>query len=182
LRGRFAFLHWSVADQTRGGHTAIGNLGERDLVIEKGSTTLAVVEAVICDRAITQEWMRKILTSHFQKLVGYSTCQLFFHVTYSYIKDPASVLEHLKSEAKNEMPPGFVYIRSEDIPFTDSRPTGFIAQYRTQFGVVRVTFLVLDIGQYHQRRAAQIAESNNPRTGRKGKQGESEVQRADRSC
>ena len=35
------FLDWTVSDQSKGGHTAKENPGERDLILKKGSTTLA---------------------------------------------------------------------------------------------------------------------------------------------
>jgi len=33
-------------------------------------------------RPATQEWTRKELTSHFQKLLGYDICRLFVHLAY----------------------------------------------------------------------------------------------------
>lgn len=106
--------------------------------------------------------MRKNLKSHFQKLLAYSTCRLFFHLTYAYIENPASILEHLRQVAEKEAPSGFIYLRSEDIAFTDSRPTGFVARYAAEFGETKVIFLVLDMGQHHQKDAAKAAASNDP--------------------
>src|SRR5262249_38917838 len=71
LLSRLHILGWSVPDQSKGGYTAKGNPGERDLVIRKDTIDLAVIEAVVCDRPVTTEWTRSELTSHFQKLVGY---------------------------------------------------------------------------------------------------------------
>jgi hypothetical protein len=48
LAARLQFLAWSVPDQSKGGFTAKGNPGERDLLIQKDSTILAVIEAVVC--------------------------------------------------------------------------------------------------------------------------------------
>jgi len=76
LAAGFHFVGWSVPDQSKGGFTEKGNSGERDLLVQKNSTTLAVIEAVVCNRSMTQEWSRQELTSHFQKLFAYS------HVTY----------------------------------------------------------------------------------------------------
>jgi hypothetical protein len=91
------------------------------------------------------------------KLLGYSPCALFIHLTYSHVDDPAAVLSHLREVAEKETPPAFVYKRRRDIPLTDSRPTGFIADYQGPLGLVRVVFLVLDVRQQAQRDAARIA-------------------------
>jgi tetratricopeptide (TPR) repeat protein len=160
------FVGWSVTDQSRGGFTARGNAGERDLVLTKGSaTTLAIVEAVVCHRPATHEWARKELTSHFQKLPAYSNCRLFFHLTYSYVEDTASVLAHLQKTAQDEAPTGLTFKSLKPHPRTDSRPPGFSATYGMQLGEVKIVFLLLDMGQHDQRNAAALAASTNPRTG-----------------
>jgi hypothetical protein len=130
LEAKVEFLGWTLSDQSRGGRTPKGNAGERDLVLRKGSTTLAVLEAVVCDKPLTQEWSRKELKMHFQKVLGYDTCRLFFHLTYAYIPDLASIAAHLRLVAQAEAPNGFMFIGAENIPLTDSRPTGFIARYQ----------------------------------------------------
>jgi hypothetical protein len=164
LVARFQFLGWSVPDQSKGGFTAKGNPGERDLLLQKDSTTLAVIEAVVCNRPVTQEWTHRELTSHFRKLLAYSECRLFFHLTYAYGEDPASITPLLHTLAKEAAPTGFRYISSGEIPFTDSRPIGLVARYAGEFGEVKVVFLVLNMGQHHQRQAAKAAERSNPRT------------------
>jgi len=163
LAAGFHFVGWSVPDQSKGGFTEKGNSGERDLLVQKNSTTLAVIEAVVCNRSMTQEWSRQELTSHFQKLFAYSTCNLFFHITYSYIENPASVLAYLRQTAEHDAPAGFSYRSCENIPLTDSQPVGFTALYDGQLGEVKVVFLVLDMIQYPQREAAKTAAGNNPR-------------------
>jgi hypothetical protein len=110
-----------------------------------------------------QEWTRKELTSHFQKLLGYDICRLFVHLTYSYVDSPGDVLEELKRAAEGEAPAGFEFVRREDILSNDSRPSGFVASYRTALREVKVIFLVLDFAQTAQRRAARIAGETNPR-------------------
>jgi hypothetical protein len=157
LISRLQFLGWSVPDQSKGGFSEKGNPGERDLQLQKNSTTLSVIEAVVCKRPITQNAMCDELTRHFQKLFGYSTCTLFFHLTYSYIEDPASILIHLKKTAEDDAPPGFRYRLSEDLPHTDSQPVGFIARYEGEFGEVKMVFLVLNMGQHRQKAAAKAA-------------------------
>ena len=167
MAARIDFLGWTVADQGRGGFTAKNNPGERDLTLKKGTTTLSVVEAVVCHRPVTQEWARSELNSHLQKLLAYATCALFFHLTYAYVENPASVADHLRAAAQNDKPEGFTFLDCEDIPLKDARPTGFIARYRGEFGEVRVVFLILDLGQYHQKAAAKLADRTNPRKRKK---------------
>jgi tetratricopeptide (TPR) repeat protein len=153
LASRFQFLGWSVPDQSKGGFTAKGNPGERDLLLQKDTATLAVIEAVVCKESVAKQ----NLTSHFQKVLGYSTCRLFFHLTYAYSKNLSSILEHLRKTAEKDAPPEFKYLRREDISLTDSRPTGFVARYALRSDEVKVVFLVLDMGQHPQRDAAKTA-------------------------
>lgn len=168
LEAKVEFLGWTISDQSRGGRTPKGNAGERDLVLRKGSSTLAVLEAVVCSRPVTQAWARDELTMHFQKLLGYDTCRLFFHVTYAYIADLASIAAHLRQVVQDQAPDGFTFIGSAEIPLTDSRPTGFIARYKGGLSEVRVVFLILDIGQVVQQAATIRAEGRNPRRPKKG--------------
>ena len=162
LQGRFEQVGWTVSDQSRGGYTANENPGRRDLVIRKDGAEIGVIEAVICDRPVTHEWTRKELTSHFQKLLGYSTCQLFFHVTYARV-EVRSILKQHTIVAEQTAPAGFKFVRDEQIPFTDSRPQGLIAYYTGPAGEVKVVFLVLDMGQHDQKQAGKEAALNNPR-------------------
>jgi tetratricopeptide (TPR) repeat protein len=150
---RFSLLGWSCPDQPKGGYSKIGNSGERDLVIKRDNYELAVIEAVVCKSP--PNWSN--LKSHFQKLLGYSTCRLFFHLTYSYIKNPASIVSKLKEFAEHNAPTGFSFMDISDIPLTDSRPAGFFARYNAEFEEVKVVFLVLNLGQHHQKGAAKIA-------------------------
>ena len=53
------------SDQSKGGYTAKGGLGERDLIIRKDNTTLTVVEAVVCKLPAHHKWTKGELTSHF---------------------------------------------------------------------------------------------------------------------
>ena len=87
----------------------------------------------------------------------------FFHLTYSTIKNPASVATYLRNVAKKEAPSGFTYIDCDEIRRTDSRPTGLAARYKDEFGEIKVVFLILDVAQYIQRTAATIAAKTNPR-------------------
>jgi len=163
LASRLEFFGWSVADQSKGGFTAKGNPGERDIVLRKGSIVLCALEAVVCDRPATHEWTRRELTSHFQKLLGYSNCRVFFHLTYSYVAEPGDVLTELRRIAQEESPNGFSLTRLQDLPLVASTPIGFWATYDSQLGEVKVVFLLLDMDQHAQRDAARAASQSNPR-------------------
>jgi len=139
-----------VSDQSKGGFTAKGNPGERDLILQKDSNTLAVIEAVVCNETLD----RNNLTKHFKKLLAYSNCSLFFHLTYSYLNDSIMLYEYLKETSEQDAPPGFKYLESQEIPMRDSRPKGFIARYAVGFNEVKVVFLVLDMKQHNQMQAA----------------------------
>jgi hypothetical protein len=148
-------LGWTVLDQSKGGFTARGGPGERDLLLQKNGTLLAIVEALKCNDPLTHKAMRDDLTNHFLKLLGYGQCSLYFHLTYSYLPNTADILVHLQTTAEHNVPPGFTYIRREEIPRTDGRPAGFIARYKTDLAEVAVVFLILDMEQKAQREAGK---------------------------
>jgi hypothetical protein len=156
-------LGWAIPDQSKGGRTAKGNPGERDLLIQKNGITLAVVEAIVCARPMTHEAMRKDLASHFQRLLAYDHCTIFFHLSYAYIKKPASIIDYLKDMAEKEAPSAFKYRDRTEIEHTDSRPPGFVAEYDGQHGPVKVVFLVLDMAQEAQQDAAKLSAVTKPR-------------------
>ena len=158
LAASVRFLRWTVADQPPGGYSPQGNPGRRDLAIQCNGWTLAVIEAVICQDPITYQSVKDNLISHFQRLLGYFSGRLFFHLTYSYTDEPSSVLRHLKLAAESEAPPRFTYKGIiKDIEWSDSRPEGFIAEYEGPMGRLRVVFLALDMRQFAQQEAAKAA-------------------------
>lgn len=164
LGARVQFQGWSVGDQSKGGFTDKGNPGERDILVTWGNSVLSVIEAVICDRPVTQDAMRANLESHFQKLLGYSHTRIFFHLTYAYVPDPKVLLQFLESSSETACPVGFVYQGRESIPHEDSRPPGFVASYAADFReTVKVVFLVLNLGQQRQRNAAKVASDTKER-------------------
>lgn len=148
-------LGWTISDQTKGGFTAKGGPGERDLIVQKNGTLIAIIEALKCDRPLTHEAMRNDLTNHFLKLLGYGQCNLYFHLTYSYLSNPSDVLNYLRATAETDPPAGFTYIGREEMPQTDARPVGFIARYKTDLGEIAVVFLLLDMEQHAQRAAGK---------------------------
>jgi hypothetical protein len=168
LAARVQFLGWSVGDQSKGGYSAKGNPGERDLVIAWGSSVLALIEAVICDKPLTQDAMKADLESHFQKLLGYGNPRVFFHLTYAYLDDKQGLMQFLETSAESATPPGFTYLGREPIPHDDSRPPGFVARYSADFGEVKVVFLVLNLSQRLQRQAAKTAGETKSRKAPKG--------------
>ena len=147
------FLSWTVSDQSKGGHTAKGNPGERDLILKKDSTTLAVIEAIVCKQNVPAKKLRQ----HFQKLFAYSECCLFFYLVYAYTEKPDEIEKCLQEIAKTDSPVGFEHTRIDNIARTDSKPIGFTAHYNSGFGDVRVVFLILDMGQYAQKDAAKTS-------------------------
>jgi len=165
LTARLSFLKWHVADQSLGGYTGRGNPGERDIVIKFESSTLAVVEALRCDRPTTQQSMVNDLASHFQKSFGYSECSIFVHVTYCTLDDGiSSVLDALIGIAQTSVPM-FNFINLEMTPSEGTMPSGFISTYRRHGEMVKVLFLVLDIKQNSLRIAARIASDTKANTG-----------------
>ena len=139
------------------------NAGERDLLVTWGSSVLALIEAVICDKPLTQDAMKADLESHFQKLLGYGNPRIFFHLTYAYLEDKQALMQFLEASAEIVSPPGFTYLGRESIPHEDSRPPGFVARYSADFGEVKVVFLVLNLGQQRQRQAAETAAATKVR-------------------
>ena len=140
-----------------------GNPGERDLVITRDTATLTIVEAVMVRRPMTHADVRVDLTQHFVKLFKYGSCQVYFHVTYVMTPEVPGVLEHLKAVARDNPPAGIEYVKSEDLPFSDSGPRGFSATYRSDKGERQVHFLVLDLNQGLEKNAAQAAQSLKPK-------------------
>jgi hypothetical protein len=159
LTARLHLLGWSVPDQSKAGYTNMGNPGEPDFLLKKDNITLAVIEAVVCSPPVSFQ----NLTRHFLKLLAYSDCRLFFHLTYAYVPSLTPVLDHLRHTAEHDAPAGFNYRGHQEIPCTDARPKGFFARYAVESDEVKVVFLVLNMGQHHQKAAAKAAATKSPR-------------------
>ena len=157
LAQRFELIGWSVRDQSKGGYTAKGNPGERDLVLTLGATTIAIIEAVVC--AGNRPSDRTNIVNHLCRLLAYGSCELFFLVAYSYVDTPSTVLQMFKGIARSDAPDSFLYRRCREIPHQDASPAGFVTHYEGEYGEVRVVFLVLDVHQRAQRLAAQESAS-----------------------
>lgn len=157
LGARVDFMGWSAHDQSKGGFSEAGNPGERDILVSWKGSLLAVIEALVCKRPLTQDVMRANLESHFQKLLGYGLTRLFFHLTYAYDADISALIGFLEQMAETTSPPGFTFQGRDAIEHQDSRPTGFVARYQGDVGEVKVVFLVMNMGQDRQRAAGKIA-------------------------
>jgi len=141
LLSRLVVPQWAVQDQPRGGKAPSGGVGERDIVISKGTAELAVIEALVVRSVDTTN-----LTLHFEKLFAYGSCRFFFHVTYSRGASCTRIMSFLK-EACTKPPSGISYQDVEDLPDHDSSPIGFNAFYRVDSRQIIMTFLVLDMGR-----------------------------------
>lgn len=157
-----ARLGWSVGDQSRGGFTAAGNAGERDLVLRKPpATEIAVIEAIRGTDNPANDGMARKLTNHFQKLFAYApVCELRFNVVYDLIGEPASFEDKLREIAKEHA--------LEDFPFLESTPLpaplaaamrGFVSVHDSKNGHIQVAHVVLDLMQKDLRAAAKEAEN-----------------------
>lgn len=163
LVGRESLMGWTWHEQSRGGVTAAGNSGERDLVLKGRETTYAVLEAVVIDRPTHSKWSSGELLNHYFKLFAYSTTRLFFHVVYSYVAQPETVLDKMRDIARDNAPSGFAYVGQTSLEQIGSQPPGFMAEYRHTMGNAFVVFLVADLRQQAQRDSAAAARAANPR-------------------
>lgn len=159
LLSRLHLQKWGVPDQSLGGFTAKGNPGERDLTIVQDTISLCAIEAVICQNPVRWQTVQANLRMHFQKLFGYGSSRILYHLTYAYDSDLAAIQSSLKTMAAAEAPTGYVFSDQQDISSGDSSPAGFKAQYRDNRGELTMVFLILDLGQSLQRQAAIQARS-----------------------
>jgi hypothetical protein len=129
-----------VADQSLGGSTGSGNPGERDAVIRVAGQELSIYEALVCsglDRIYTKK--------HFDKLLSYGVCDLYFHVTYSYAKKLKPLLDYIRHMLEHEVPPGLSYLGCEILEPPDYETNGYIATYNADHREVAVVFLIADL-------------------------------------
>ena len=150
LGGQLKFLEWHVSDHSREGFSAKGNSGKPDLVIRSGTSTLSVIEALVCRDAIRSAELRK----HFLKLFGYSTSNICFLVTYTF-KNVSDTITRIRQIARNDVPDGYDCVEMADISLTDSQLRGFYARYSSNGTSVKVVFLVLDMVQSEKRSTAR---------------------------
>lgn len=163
IRARVVDLGWSVFEESPGGRTSKGNPGKRDIVINSRVPTYAVIEGVVVKEPVTTKWTRDSLREHFAKIFKYSTCKMFFHVTYSEIDDYLPIIPLLQRAAQDDAPAGFTYVNSRELPDRGSSPPGFVAEYQSGMNKVSVVFLVLDVTQRRLLDSAAAGDRLNPR-------------------
>ena len=150
LGGHLHFLKWHVSDHSREGFSSKGNSGKPDLVVRSGTSTLSVIEALVCRDAIRNTDLRK----HFLKLFGYSAGTICFLVTYTF-KNMSETMARIRQIAKNDVPDGYDCVEMADISRTGSHLQVFYARYSSEEKSVKVVFLVLDMVQSDRRNAAR---------------------------
>lgn len=140
LGASLSVVKWDVGDQSLGGATSSGNPGERDAVIRVSGQEISIYEALVCsglNRAYTKQ--------HFDKLLSYGVCDIYFHVTYSYADKLKPLLDYVRQMLEHEAPPGLTYLRCEILEPPDFETSGYIATYHTDHREVAVVFLVADL-------------------------------------
>ncbi|MFS2004131.1 hypothetical protein ACEN9F_10955 [Duganella sp. CT11-25] len=140
LGASLAVAKWDVADQSLGGATANGNPGERDAVIRISGQEISIYEALVCsglDRTYSK--------AHFDKLLSYGVCDIYFHVTYSYAEKLKPLLDYVRQMLEHEVPHGFTYLGCEILEPPDYETSGYIATYRADHREVAVVFFIADL-------------------------------------
>ena len=140
LGASLAMLKWDVRDQSLGGATSNGNPGERDAVISVSGQEISIYEALVCsglDRTYTKK--------HFDKLLSYGVCDIYFHVTYSYAKELSPLLDYVRHMLEHEAPYGLTYLCCELLGPPDFETSGYSATYRAGHREVAVVFFVADL-------------------------------------
>jgi len=140
LGASLTVVKWDVADQTLGGSTAKGNPGERDAVIRASGQEISIYEALVCSGLD-----RTNIKKHFDKLLSYGLCDIYFHVIYSYAKELKPLLEYVEQMLEHEVPPSLTYLACELIGPPDYEISGYIATYRIDHREVAVVFLIVDL-------------------------------------
>ncbi|WP_153132291.1 hypothetical protein [Dechloromonas hortensis] len=140
LGASLAVAKWDVADQSLGGATSNGNPGERDAVIRVSGQELSIYEALVCTSLD-----RTNLKKHFDKLLSYGICDIYFHVTYAYAKEVKPLFEYVRRMLEYEAPPGLTYLDCEHLGPPDNETSGYIATYLAGHREVAVAFLIADL-------------------------------------
>lgn len=133
-------VKWNVADQSLGGSTSNGNPGERDAVIRASEQEISIYEGLVCSGL-----NRRYTKSHFDKLLSYGICDIYFHVTYSYAEKLEPLLEYVREMLEHEVPSGLTYLSCEILKPPDYETSGYIATYRAGHREVAVVFFIADL-------------------------------------
>lgn len=140
LGASLAVVKWDVADQSLGGSTGNGNPGERDAVIRVSGQEICIYEALVCS-GLNKPYTK----SHFDKLISYGVCEIYFHVTYSYAAEVKPLMDYLRHMLENEVPVGLVFIDVKPLGTPNYETSGYIATYRADHRDVAVVFLLADL-------------------------------------
>ncbi|MEB0078284.1 hypothetical protein QN386_10445 [Pseudomonas sp. CCI3.2] len=140
LGASLAVVKWDVGDQSLGGATLNGNPGERDAVIRVSGQEISIYEALVCSGLD-----RKYTKQHFDKLLSYGICDIYFHVTYSYAKELKPLVDYVRQMLEHEIPHGLTYLGCEILEPPDYETSGYIATYRADHREVAVVFLIADL-------------------------------------
>ena len=130
---------WDVADQSLGGATKAGNPGERDAVIRVSGHEIAIYEALVCSVLD-----RRKINAHFDKLLSYGICDLYFLVVYSYMENLRTALAHVEQMLSGDLPAGLVFRGIEELG-ADLATAGFLATYSIDHREVAIAFMVVDL-------------------------------------
>ncbi|MCX7292767.1 hypothetical protein [Janthinobacterium sp.] len=140
LGASLAVVKWDVSDQSLGGATSNGNPGERDAVIRVSGQEVSIYEALVCSR------LDRVNTKkHFEKLLSYGVCDIYFHVTYSYAKKLKPLLDYVRQMLEHEVPPGLTYLDCEILQPPNYETSGFIATYSADHREFAVVFFIVDL-------------------------------------
>jgi hypothetical protein len=140
LGASLAVAKWNVSDQSLGGVTSNGNPGERDAVIRVSGQEIAIYEALVCSSL-----ERINLKKHFDKLLSYGVCDIYFHVTYAYVKESKPLFDYVREMLEHEAPRGLTYLDCKCLGPPDYETSGYIATYSADHREVAVVFLVADL-------------------------------------
>lgn len=155
LGASLAMSKWDVIDQSLGGTTLNGTPGERDIVIRMSGQEIAIYEALVCTGL-----NRPNTKSHFDKLLSYGLCDIYFHVTYSYAKSVEPLLDYLRDMLENDLPSGYTYIRCAPLEPSNYATRGYSATYQADHREVTVVFLIADL-KVPGRKAAQVGDATS---------------------
>ena len=140
LGASLAVVKWDVADQSLGGATLNGNPGERDAVIRASGQEISIYEGLVCS-GLNQAYTKK----HFDKLLSYGVCDIYFHVTYSYAEKLKPLLDYVRQMLEYEVPAGHTYLGCEILEPPDYEVSGYVATYSADHRQVAVVFLIADL-------------------------------------
>lgn len=140
LGASLSVAKWDVGDQSLGGATINGNPGERDAVIRVSGQEIAIYEALVCTTLD-----RKYTKQHFDKLLSYGVCDIYFHVTYSYAKKIKPLLDNVRHMLEHDILSYLSFISCEPLGPPDHETSGYIATYRVDHREVAVVFMIADL-------------------------------------